>query len=227
LKKRGRVLGRREALNCAKGGYTYMRHDAVKGLLKDLLREGGFKDVRVEPGLLPMPEEMKRTTTSGQAVSTDSDEARLDLTAMGFWSPLQRAYFDVRVTNPLAPSYASTPIQQHLRNQEGEKKRAYNTRILEVEHASFSPLVFTVAGGSAPECEAFLKRLAAAIAKRSGESPAAVIHGIRSRLSFTLLRSNTVSLRGSREPTRSFLQAPQLDAFEFEIEQAEARAADF
>ena len=33
------------------------------------------------------------------------------------------------------------------RKQEKEKKRAYEEQIREVEHGSFSPLVFTTAGG--------------------------------------------------------------------------------
>ena len=36
---------------------------------------------------------------------------------------------------------------KYFRKQEKEKKRAYEEQIREVEHGSFSPLVFTTAGG--------------------------------------------------------------------------------
>ena len=98
-----------------------------------------------------------------------SDDARLGVTAVGVWGPLQRAFFDVRVTNPLAPSYVSTPLQQHLKNQENEKKTAYGKRVLEIEKASFTPLVFTVAGSCGKECNTFLRKLSADMAHKTNE----------------------------------------------------------
>ena len=42
---------------------------------------------------------------------------------------------------------------------EKEKKRQYNERVLEVEHGSFTPLVFSSNGGMGRECSTFYKRL--------------------------------------------------------------------
>ena len=47
--------------------------------------------------------------------------------------------------------------RSHISN-EMEKKRHY--RVLQVEHGSFSPLVFTVNGGMGNECKASYSRLA-------------------------------------------------------------------
>ena len=36
----------------------------------------------------------------------------------------------------------------------------YASRVMEVEQATFTPLVFTTTGGMVPECQAYYKRLA-------------------------------------------------------------------
>ena len=38
-----------------------------------------------------------------------------------------------------------------LKNHEKEKKRAYNSRIMNVEHGTFATLVFSLTGGEGPE----------------------------------------------------------------------------
>lgn len=211
------------ALDCAKGGYLYLRHEAISEEIGHLCVEAGFKDVRLEPHLLPLPPEHQRKMKSGNPYPTDGDDARLDVTAMGFWQRLQRAFFDIRVTNPLAPSYAAKSLPQHLKEQEEEKKRAYGRRILENERASFTPLVFTTAGGCGRECDAALKRLGAAIAKRTKERESAVMNMIRTRLSHTLIQANVLCLRGSREGRRPARERTEAD---YEIAVAEVRGSD-
>ena len=64
--------------------------------------------------------------------STD-DEARLDISACGFWGGrFQKTYFDVRIFNPLAQSYRSSAISSLYRKQEQEKKRKYEAQIRRV-----------------------------------------------------------------------------------------------
>ena len=65
-----------------------------------------------------------------------SDEARLDIKAKGFWRKGETAFF--RCWNP--PKNLDTPNQ--FRRHEDAKKREYLERVLQVEHASFTPLVF-------------------------------------------------------------------------------------
>ena len=63
-----------------------MRHDEVRDLTARMLEEV-VKDVRVEPHLQPMTgEEFSRVT-----VNTAND-ARLDISASGFWTRGQRAF---------------------------------------------------------------------------------------------------------------------------------------
>ena len=50
------------------------------------------------------------------------------------------------------------------KENENEKKRAYNDRVINVEKSSFTPLVFTTTGGMGPECQKLNKRIAESIA---------------------------------------------------------------
>ena len=77
-------------------------------------------------------------------------------------------------------------------------KRTYLERIVEVEHATFTPLVFGTNGGMGQECIMFLKNLAAKIAEKENEQYATVINLLRTKLSFCILRSILLCVRGSR-----------------------------
>src|SRR5262249_14385818 len=135
------------ALDCRKGGYIIWRHDCVKKKYAQLMEEAGMRDVRIEPRLLPLPPERQRKGRGGETRTTDSDDARLDVACVGFWGAQQRAFFDIRITNPLAPSYAHTPVETHLANQEHEKRTDYQERVIQIEKGSFTPLVHTTSGG--------------------------------------------------------------------------------
>ena len=70
-------------------------------------------------------------------------DARLDIHARGFWERQRSAFFDIRVCHPNADSYKDLTPQQIYRQHENKKKRMYTSRIMEVEQATFMPLVFT------------------------------------------------------------------------------------
>ena len=57
-----------------------------------------------------------------------------------------RVLFDVRVCYPNAPSYRGSSIQLLYRRHEREKKREYGDRVREIEHTSFTPLIFATTG---------------------------------------------------------------------------------
>ena len=75
-------------------------------------------------------------------------------------------FFDVRVFNPHAPSNKNQMPSAYYRKHEKEKKRAYEQRICEVEHSSFTPLVFLVTGGMGREATCFYKHLASMLAQK-------------------------------------------------------------
>ena len=68
-----------------------------------------------------------------------------------FWSRQGSTFVDVQVCHPNAESYRDLTPQQIYRQHENEKKRMYASRVMEVEQATFKPLVFTTTGGMAPE----------------------------------------------------------------------------
>ena len=65
----------------------------------------------------------------------------------------QKVFFDVRVFNPFAKSHLNQKLDTAFKSNENEKKRMYNQRVIEIEHGSFSPLVFTPYGGTGREAE--------------------------------------------------------------------------
>ena len=105
---------------------------------------------------------------------------------------------DVKVFNPHAPSYKKSTLPTVYTNQENDKKRHYQQRIRDVEHGSFSPLVFSVTGGMAKEATVFYKRLASLLADKWNQPYSITINWLRCRLSYSLLRSSIRSLRGAR-----------------------------
>ena len=77
------------------------------------------------------------------------------------------------------------------------KKHSYEVRIREIEHSSFTPLIFSATGGMAHEASTFYKCLASLLSERWTNQYAAILGWIRCCLSFSLLRSAIQYLRGS------------------------------
>ena len=130
--------------------------------------------------------------------SNKAQDARLDICACGFCERHRSAFVDVRVCHPNAASCRDLEPQQIYRIHENEKQRLYSRRVLEIEHGTFTPLVFTTTGGMGKECLMYHSRLAQLIAIKKGEQYAKTISWIRTRTSFALLRSALVCLRGYR-----------------------------
>jgi len=74
------------------------------------------------------------------------------------------------VFNPFAPTHCSVSLIQCYRRAELEKKRKYEERICEVEHGTFSPLVFSYTGGVGPLTTVVYKRMATQLSEKSGQS---------------------------------------------------------
>ena len=183
------------ALSCKKGGYVIMRHNRIRDLEAELMREV-CTDVRIEPHLLPLANE--NLVDGNQA-----ENARLDVSGNGIWGPMQKTFLDVRVVHPNCPSYQNKDIAQVYKTHEQEKKRTYNERIIQVEKGSFTPIVVSTFGGMGQEAESFHKRLALLISEKRNESYSHVVNYIRTRLRFCLLRSVLTSIRGVRGKTRN------------------------
>ena len=182
------------ALSCTHGGFPSIRHNELRDITAELMTEV-CHNVGIEPTLQPITDERLVHRTANR-----QDGARLDVAADSFWgNDRQRAFFDVRVFNPHAPSYQTTPLAQCYRKNEQEKKRAYDQRI---EHGSFSPLVFSTTGGMGTTATVVYKRLAAMMAEKYEKPYGQIIQLIRCKLNFSLLRSAIMCIRGSRSARR-------------------------
>ena len=72
------------------------------------------------------------------------DDARVDIRAAGFWGCRHHhSFFDVWVFNAFAKSNQSPCPAATFWRHEGDKRRAYEERVCEVERGSFTPLVFS------------------------------------------------------------------------------------
>ena len=180
------------ALICRHGGFQIQRHNRLRDLIAALLQEV-CANVSTEPLLQPITGE-----SLGPSANKD-DNARLDVCAGGFWGIEQQdAFFDVRVFYPFASSYRQSKLPSVYRQHENKKRREYGQRVREIERGSFTPLVFTTEGGMAGETTVFIKRLASMMSQKRNESYSCVLGWIRCTVSFCLLRSSLMCLRGTR-----------------------------
>ena len=199
------------ALSCPFGGFPTLRHNGIQNLTANLLSEV-CHNVTIEPTLQPAT----RETFKLASAITDIG-ARSDIAADGF---LKKTFFDIRVLNPLAPSNTTPTPSACYRRHEKEKQRAYEQRIREIEHASFTPIVLSTTGGCSPNTHTFLrglhgvtdervrgigpiattfyKRLADRLASKWNSSYSQTIGWLLCRLSFSLLRSSILCIRGVR-----------------------------
>ena len=200
------------AMICKRGGLVIQRHNEIRDLQAELLDMVCY-DVQVEPALQPITgEELDRG-------ANQAPDARLDVHCRGFWERQRAAFFDIRVCHPNADSYKDLSPKQIYRIHENEKKRKYNSRVTEIEQGTFTPLVFTTTGGMADECLRYHSRLAELLSAKKQESYATTISWVRAKVSFAILRSALLCLRGSRTPRRRNLDVKDRD---LEIEKGQA-----
>ena len=189
------VCGQPNSINhcliCKRGGFVSLRHNSLRDTTANLLSKV-CKDVVIEPPLIPL------TGENLSASANTSDEARLDVSARSFWIPLGRAFFDIRVLHPGAPTNASRTIPLMYAHHENEKKRKYNDRVINVEKGSFTPLVFSTTGGMGKEALSFVKHLSSLMAEKTSQNYSHTVAYIRRRLRFDLLKTTLIALRGYR-----------------------------
>ena len=180
------------AMQCSNGGFIHKRHDRVRDMFAKLLDEVAY-DVRVEPTLEPLSGETLPKTASRE------EEARLDISARGFWQDGAMAFFDVRVFNPFAKTHLKSKLEAVFDANENTKKAKYNQRVIEVEHGSFTPIVMSAYGGVSRETERFMSRLITKIAEKKDVPISTIANYVRTKLSFILVRSQVLCIRGSRK----------------------------
>ena len=181
------------AINCHLGGFVNKRHDRIRDVECQLLKLALVHDVESEPHLQPVINKRGYKPTAKL-----EDNVRLDVRARGFWREGQNAFFDVKVTNADCQTHQNKNLKSVLRESEMEKKRFYNRRIMEVEHGTFTPLIFTTTGVMGHECSIFHKSLAEKLSIKRDERYDDVMRYIRIKFSFLALKATLLCLRGSR-----------------------------
>ena len=180
----GEGINVQHAMSCKRGGREFiaLRHNEVREITAALLSDV-CKDVELEPSFLALNGDEQTM----RKIAKMNDEIRLDICATSFWGSGQKAFFDVRFFEPIAQRYSKQTLKQGYSMNKTEKKRHYNTRIMEVDQGSFMPLVFTVARGIGGEGRAFYSQLTTLLSFRNGIG------------NVSLLRSMLLCLRGSRQ----------------------------
>ena len=81
---------------------------------------------------------------------------------------------------------------------EQEKKIAYNERILQIEHVTFTLLAFSFYGSIGRECRTFYSRLSDLLSEKRDLPKSITMSQIRTKICFAFLKSNWLCLRGFR-----------------------------
>ena len=181
------------SLSCKRGGFPIIRHNEIRDITANLLSEV-CHSVKIEPDLQPLTGEVLST-----ASANTNDGARLDIAASGIWGGrYERTFLDIRVFNLHAPSNRRSSLSACYRKHEMEKKRVYEQRVRETEHASFTPVVLSATGGLGREATTLYKRLASMLASKWDQPYSCTLAWLRCRLAFSLLRAAIQCLRGAR-----------------------------
>ena len=168
---------------CTFGGYPTIRHNELRDIIGRLASEV-CHNVAIEPQLQPLNGEVfkAKTTTTSQA-------ARADIRVTGFWVRQEDTFFNIRVCHVNAPSYLSVTPKETLKHHERLKRSEYAERVINVDHGSFCPLVFSTTGATGQLCDRFVKRLGGMIAEHDQNDYSTVMAWLRCRISFAPLRS--------------------------------------
>ena len=145
-----------------------------------------------------------------RATSNAQDGARLDIATNGFWGGrYERTFFDVWVFNPHAPSHRQSSLATCYHKQELlKKKRAYDQRVREVEHSSFTPIVLSATSGMGNEANTFYKSLASCLVVKWDYPYSSTMSWLHCRLTFSLLRSAIQCIRCARSSCGHATRSP-------------------
>ena len=97
------------------------------------------------------------------------------------------------------------PLDAIYRRHELDKISQYEQRVREVEHSSFTPLIFSSSGGMDKVATTFYKQIASMLAEKK-HFPFSMSMGL---ISYALLRSSIMCTRGARSsPSQPVLDSP-------------------
>ena len=128
-------------------------------------------------------------------------------------------HFSMFVCSIHLPNQIWIPLLPLLnRRHENDKRRQYEQRVIQVEHSSFVPLVFSATGGMSKSTSNFYRHLALKLSMKRDEHLSVILSLLHCRLSFALLRAAIMCIRG----VRSSRHKPLLNS-PFDLQVAESR----
>ena len=148
----------------------------------------------IEPPLLPL------TGENLPPGSNLSDGARLDVSCINLWSPLSRAFIDVRIFNPQAQSNWNKSIPAMYTSHQNEKKTDYGPITREVEKATLTAAVMRTSGGMGKDMRwlgkgyMLVRQIAMKLSVKRGERYSDTVGFVRRRIRFDLLRTCVIAL---------------------------------
>ncbi len=108
------------------------------------------------------------------------------------------SFFDVKIFNPFSKTSLNMKLDSAFKANETAKKTEYAERIIQIEHGSFTPVVMSAYGGFGVETGRFVATLIDKVAEKRGMYRSVIANYIRTKLSFHLVRSQVLCIRGSR-----------------------------
>ena len=104
------------ALSWKKGGFITLRYNHIRNETAELPSQA-TKDIKIEPVLKSLTGE-----TFEQRTANTSEDARLDISARGFWTKSQIPFIDIRVFDPHAKRYGALSLQRCYINNKKRKE---------------------------------------------------------------------------------------------------------
>ena len=177
--------------HCAKGGYAHMRHDEIRDTFASLMSEVCY-DVEIEPKL----QSLQGESFVNNSTTTDED-ARLDVKTNGLWAQGLAEPSLMSVFHPHAKT-SRRLLKDAYNYHESPKNSNYQQRVLQADQSSFCPLIFGCTGGDAAAATRTMQRIAEKLNEKRHQSYSETINYVRTKISFALLRSAILRIRGCR-----------------------------
>ena len=180
----GAPFSLQHGLDCAKGGLVKRGHDDVRD--NDArLADVAWGGVSVEPVMIPENDRKGRP------------QLRADWMARSVWESNRVAFFDNRIIDPDAPSYATLSWEAVANRAANEKKAKYRSAAEELR-GTFTPLVCSTDGVLHREYRAYQTRLASKLATKWQKPYSLVMGWVKLRMQFAIFRAVDLRLRGTR-----------------------------
>jgi len=125
-----------------------------------------------------------------------------DFKVNGVWEAERVAFFDNRIINADAPSYASQDWPTIAKNAAQQKHNKYD-KAAEDLRGSFTPLISSADGVTHKEFSIFQKRTSEVLCRKWKKPFAQIMEWVRVQTQLSIIRAVSMRLRGTRKKIRS------------------------